>query len=132
MIDKWFKSNDKKALNAVRKLIQKEGILAGASAGIALDCGLQAARELNEGQRCVILLPDGIRNYMTKFVSDNWMEARGLKDIENINNHWWWNTKISELPIKLISVNVNQTGLEAISIMKKDNLDEIIATDNNG
>lgn len=38
---------------------------------------LKAAKNLNlgAGQRVVVILPDGIRNYMSKFVSDQWMEA---------------------------------------------------------
>lgn len=43
---------------------------------------LKAAKTLKEGQKCVVILPDGVRNYMTKFISDNWMEARDLKPVE--------------------------------------------------
>lgn len=31
-------------------------------------CALEAAKELGPGQRCVVLLPDSVRNYMTKFL----------------------------------------------------------------
>lgn len=37
---------------------------------------VEAAKELKEGQRCVVILPDSVRNYMTKFLSDEWMQAR--------------------------------------------------------
>ena len=33
----------------------------------------QAAKSLKKGQRCVVLLPDSVRNYMSKFLSDGWM-----------------------------------------------------------
>jgi len=36
-------------------------------------CALEAAKELSAGQRCVVLLPDGIRNYLGKFADDRWM-----------------------------------------------------------
>jgi cystathionine beta-synthase len=39
---------------------------------------LQAARKLKKGQRCVVILPDGIRNYMTKFVDPDWMKHEGF------------------------------------------------------
>ena len=51
---------------------------------------MKAAKELGEGQRCVVILPDGLRNYMTKFLSDQWMMERDLiDDAEDISrNHW--------------------------------------------
>jgi len=33
---------------------------------------------LGEGHRVVIILPDSIRNYMTKFLSDDWMYENGF------------------------------------------------------
>jgi hypothetical protein len=42
--------------------------LLGGSAGAALAGVLQAARSLKPGQRCVVILADSIRNYMTKFL----------------------------------------------------------------
>ena len=49
---------------------------------------LKAAAGLKEGQRCVVVLPDNIRNYMTKFVNDQWMEARDFKEALAPNNLW--------------------------------------------
>lgn len=40
---------------------------------------MEVAKTLDESKRVVVLLPDGIRNYMTKFVSDEWMEQKGFK-----------------------------------------------------
>lgn len=37
-------------------------------------------RKLGAGRRVVVVLPDGIRNYMTKFVSNQWMEAHLFMD----------------------------------------------------
>ena len=34
---------------------------------------LSEASNLSEKQNCVVLLADGVRNYMTKFVDDKWM-----------------------------------------------------------
>jgi cystathionine beta-synthase len=57
---------------------------------------VEAARSLKKGQKCVVLLPDGIRNYMTKFVSDQWMEARNFKSHHQNDKLWlvifidWW------------------------------------------
>lgn len=34
------------------------------------------ALDIGVGKKMVVIMPDGIRNYMSKFVSDQWMEAR--------------------------------------------------------
>jgi hypothetical protein len=37
----------------------------------------------------VVLLPDGVRNYMTKFLDDNWLADRDIIQIQasTIRNH---------------------------------------------
>jgi cystathionine beta-synthase len=50
---------------------------------------IKAARNLKKGQKVVVIIPDSIRNYLTKFVSDHWMEAKGLQECVNVNNHWY-------------------------------------------
>jgi len=39
---------------------------------------LRAAKELKSGQKCVVILPDSIRNYMTKFLDDKWLDKKGI------------------------------------------------------
>lgn len=63
-------------------------LLLGGSSGAAVAAALMVAKNLGPDQRCVVLLPDGIRNYMTKFVQDSWMQARNLMPCENTENHW--------------------------------------------
>lgn len=73
-----MKTEDHESLKAARELISKEGLLCGGSSGAALAAALKIAKDLPADKRLVVLLPDSIRNYMTKFVSDQWMEARGF------------------------------------------------------
>lgn len=70
VVDRWIKTNDEMAFPIIRRLIREEGILSGASSGSALAGALIAAKDLKEGEKCVVILPDGIRNYMSKFVTD--------------------------------------------------------------
>lgn len=56
-----------------RKIIRKEGILSGGSAGAILAGAMRSAKELKHGQNCVVLFPDSIRNYFSKFLNDEWM-----------------------------------------------------------
>ena len=62
-----------------RRLIREEGLLCGGSSGSAMVAALQTAADLDQGQKCLVLLPDGIRNYMTKFPNDDWMKENGFK-----------------------------------------------------
>ena len=78
IIDKWLVTHDNESLNMSRELIKYEGLLCGGSSGANVVAAMQLAKDLPEDKRVVVILPDGIRNYMTKFVSDHWMEARGF------------------------------------------------------
>ena len=78
LIDKYIKVHDKEAFLTARQIIKDEGLLIGGSSGATVWAALQAAKSLKKGQKCVVLLPDGIRNYLTKFVDDNWMRAQGF------------------------------------------------------
>lgn len=116
-----------------RRINREEGILSGGSSGAALSVALKAAKELKEGQKCVVILPDGIRNYMTKFVSDNWMEARLLKEPVNEHNHWWWNHKVSELKVQaLTSVKPTATCEQAINLLEKNKLSQVAVVSDDG
>lgn len=78
LIDFWVKTEDQESFIMARRLIREEGLLCGGSSGSAVVGALIAAKKLKKGQRCVVLLPDSVRNYMTKFVSDDWMESNAF------------------------------------------------------
>lgn len=80
LVDKYFKVNDKESFLMARRLIREEGLLVGGSSGSAVSVALQAAKSLKKGQKCLVILPDSIRNYLSKFVDDNWMRAQGFLD----------------------------------------------------
>lgn len=73
LIDRYIKLPDKEAFLMARRLMKEEGLLVGGSSGGAVWAALQAATSLKAGQNCVVILPDGIRNYLTKFADDTWM-----------------------------------------------------------
>ena len=78
LVDEWVKTNDKDSFMTAKELILKEGILCGGSCGSALYAGLKKAKELRKEQNCVVILPDGIRNYMSKFLNDTWMKQKAF------------------------------------------------------
>ncbi|KAK6021137.1 putative cystathionine beta-synthase [Ostertagia ostertagi] len=76
VVDRWLKSTDKESFEAARELIRKEGILCGGSSGSNIHAAYEIARGLPADKNVVVVLPDGIRNYLTKFVSNDWMLVR--------------------------------------------------------
>jgi len=58
-----------------RRLIREEGMLVGGSSGTALWAAIKYCKDnkIGKDKRVVVILPDGVRNYMTKFLSKDWM-----------------------------------------------------------
>ncbi|XP_050526709.1 cystathionine beta-synthase [Daktulosphaira vitifoliae] len=86
IVDEWIKTDDKEALNMARRLAREEGLLCGGSSGSAMCVALKVARKMKKGQRLVVIFPDGIRNYMGKFVQEEWMEDKGFLKGHCYNN----------------------------------------------
>jgi cysteine synthase A len=80
LVDEYIKVNDKDSFLMARRLIKEEGLLVGGSCGSAMWAALKAAKNLAKGQRCLVILPDGIRNYLSKFVDDKWMQYHHFLD----------------------------------------------------
>ncbi|HAT1771089.1 TPA: pyridoxal-phosphate dependent enzyme [Legionella pneumophila] len=78
LIDAYIKTNDADSFSTARRLIKEEGLLIGGSSGAAMWAALQAAKSLRKGQKCLVILPDSIRNYMSKFANDEWMKEMGF------------------------------------------------------
>lgn len=109
----------------------------GGSSGAAMACAVEVAKTLNEDQVCVVICPDNIRNYMTKFIVDNWMEARGLRHPENVYNHASWNEKISDVIDKTMRsrqtwMPMNSTIQDVVEKLESLDVDQIPVLDDNG
>jgi len=79
LVTTWVKTEDKESFLTARRCIREEGLLVGGSAGAAMWAALKEARNLKKDQNCVVILADGIRNYMTKFVDSKWMNEHGFQ-----------------------------------------------------
>lgn len=83
VVDEWVKIDDPEAFQMARKMIRYEGMLVGGSSGTCMAGAYayiqQHAEEL-KGKRVAILCPDGMRNYMSKFLDDAWLESHGFND----------------------------------------------------
>ena len=78
LIDKYIKINDKDSFDMAKKIIKEEGLLVGGSSGGAVWAAMKAAQELNANENCLVILPDSIRNYLSKFVDDEWMKKNNF------------------------------------------------------
>ncbi|XP_074595025.1 cystathionine beta-synthase [Brevipalpus obovatus] len=139
VVDRWIKTSDKESLIMARELISKEGLLCGGSSGSAMSAAMEAAKDLAEDQTCVVILPDNVRNYLTKFIDDNWMAERGfltetLIKAQEQEKPWFWDLKIDSLSVGvgLITITSEARISEAISTMKNRGIDQMPVVDDNG
>ncbi|XP_050972868.1 LOW QUALITY PROTEIN: cystathionine beta-synthase a [Labeo rohita] len=135
LVDKWYKSNDDESFAMARMLMRDEGLLCGGSSGTAMAAAVKFAKELKEGQRCVVILPDSVRNYMSKFLSDKWMFQKGFLRVEDImvNKPWWWNLKLQSLNLSApLTVLPTVTCQKTIKILKEKGFDQAPVVNESG
>ena len=64
--DEIIRVMDPQAFTMVQRLAAEEGILAGSSAGAAVDAALQIAARLGPGKRVATIIPDSAERYLSK------------------------------------------------------------------
>jgi cystathionine beta-synthase len=128
LVDRWIKSNDRDSFRTARQLIRQEGLLVGGSSGAAVWAAIQVAKEMKPGQRVVVILPDSIRNYLTKFASDAWMRANGFE-------HQVWQTGsvdnvLRALPKRaVITTPADALVTEVVRIFKEHGISQVPVVD---
>jgi cysteine synthase A len=78
LIHRYIKTHDKPSFEMARRLMKEEGLLVGGSSGSAMCGAMEAAKTLKKNQKCLVILPDSIRNYMSKFPIDAWMKENNM------------------------------------------------------
>jgi cystathionine beta-synthase len=122
LVDTWVKTQDRESFQLARRLISEEGLLVGGSSGATLYAALKEAKRLKKGQNCVVLLADGVRNYLTKFVDDKWMQDNRFTGVGTIEGTV---SMLVKAKAQVITVKHSSTVGEAISLMTSNGISQI-------
>jgi len=136
LIDAWHKTDDKESFMFARRLIREEGLLCGGSSGSAIAAAVKEAKLLKEGQTLVVLLPDSVRNYMSKFLSDQWMLDNGFFDDENTSRNQdlpWSKKTVADLHLRIpYTISPQVPCSQAAEILEKQGFDQLPVVDEKG
>ena len=128
LVDEWVKTNDRDSFRVARMLIRQEGLLVGGSSGSAVWAAMQVAKKLPKGARIVVILPDSIRNYLSKFVDDRWMRENGFTEPD-----WAVGTVadiVRSMPKReVVSVDVGDRVQKAVDLFKERGFSQLPVTD---
>ncbi len=127
-VDEWIKSNDRDSFLMARRLIRQEGMLVGGSSGAAAWASVQIAKRHGPKKRIVTIMCDSVRNYMTKFLDDQWMRANGFTD------SLWETNSLGDLlrtmpPRNLITAASGDTVTATIATMKEEGISQVPVLD---
>jgi len=129
LVDEWMRSEDRQSFQMSRRLIRQEGLLVGGSSGSAAWAAVEMARRVGPDKRIVTVLPDSVRNYMTKFLDDQWMRENGFAE------SLWETSSLGELLValpkrELVTTTSSDTVADAVMAMKEKGVSQLPVIDN--
>lgn len=128
LLDEIVRIGDKESFMMGRRLAREEGILGGGSSGTAVAAALKVARDMNEDDVIVVILPDGGRGYLSKMFSDDWMRANGFlptpEDSFLVSDLTARKSKQSVIPA-MVTVKDNESVQRAIDLMQEYQIDQL-------
>lgn len=137
LVDSWIKTSDKESFQMSRRLIREEGLLCGGSAGSAMVAALQVCKRFKKGQRVVVLFADSVRNYMSKFLSDDWMIENEFMedpaDSKESASEWWHSKTLSDLKLTTpVTCGPSLSCSETVEILATQGYDQLPVIDSDG
>eukprot|EP01100_Stratorugosa_tubuloviscum_P009336 TRINITY_DN390_c0_g2_i1.p1 TRINITY_DN390_c0_g2~~TRINITY_DN390_c0_g2_i1.p1 ORF type:complete len:513 (-),score=236.93 TRINITY_DN390_c0_g2_i1:133-1671(-) len=137
-VDEWIKTEDHESFIMARRLIRTEGLLCGGSSGSVVSAAIRYCKNLKAGQRCLVILADSTRNYMSKFLSDDWMIANGFEDEiiasrrqEEIEK--WKGATVADLKlVEPVTILNTATCVEAVQLLKSNSINQLPVINNCG
>ena len=128
LVDEWIKSEDRESFQMARRLIRQEGLLVGGSSGSAAWAAVEVAKKYGPDKRIVTLMSDSVRNYMTKFLDDQWMKENGFTE-----NRWETESlgaMLRSMPQrKLVTARGSDTLADAVMTMKETGISQLPVLD---
>ena len=124
VIDKFIQVTDKDGAVMARRIAKEEGLFCGYSAGSCLQ-GLQLLKnELKPTDVVVCIFHDHGSRYVGKIYNDEWMMERGFLDVKTFKD-----IVSGRAGQKLITVSPDHLIAEAVSLMKKYDIEHIPVMD---
>ncbi len=127
IIDHMIAVSDRDAFLTARRLAREEGILIGGSAGAAVFGAIQYARQMQEGETMVVVIPDGGLKYLSRFFSDDYMKENGFwDDTEGLSVGELLTQKPSfNNGSAVLTVDIDEQVTKAIQMMRKYSISQL-------
>ena len=125
VIDELYEVSDKDSFLMTRKLARSEGMFAGGSSGSAVHIALMCARELQEDDLMVVIIPDSGTRYLSKIYNDNWMrENQYLEPAINVRAIKVLEDKVRRAET-IFSIPLATSIEEAVNLMKEHDISQL-------
>jgi cystathionine beta-synthase len=124
IIDLFEKVTDKDGAIMARRIAKEEGLFCGYSAGSCLQGMMQLKDQLKKDDVVVCIFHDHGSRYVAKVYNDQWMMERGFLEVKTIKD--LVNGRVTK---QLITIGPKQTVAEAITLMKKNDIENIPVID---
>lgn len=139
-VDKWIKTDDDESFKLAREVIREEGILVGGSSGSALQAALEVAKDLTEDDTVVVVFPDSIRSYLSKFVDDEWMHTHGFEIEEKPSSVKKTDELLEKSTVRdlvkdkspVVCVKLSETIGKTFEILQSNGFDQLPVLSNSG
>lgn len=124
VVDEMVQTNDRQAFTMARRLVREEGLFCGGSSGAIVHAAVELAKTLSPEQTVITVLTDSGSRYISKFLSDHWMQDHGFLSTENSLG------KVKDILAhhkfdKVISILENSTISDAIKSMKDSKVSQL-------
>ncbi len=125
VIDHFEQVTDRDGAIMARKLAKEEGLFCGYSAGSCIQGLMQLGGKLKKDDLVVCILHDHGSRYVGKIYNDQWMMERGFLEVKTFKDI----VSSRGQKQKLISVHSSHTVSEAVSLMRKYEIEHIPVID---
>ncbi len=119
-IDEFVKVTDKDGAVMARRIAKEEGLFCGYSAGSCLQGLMQLKDKLKKEDVVVCIFHDHGSRYVGKIYNDEWMMQRGFLEVKTFKD-----LVSGRGNQKLVTIKPEQTVAEAISLMRKYDIENI-------